>query len=287
MSQSQQTEQILDPDFMRKLDQLDLVSRKIFAGKMRGERRSKRRGQSVEFADYRNYVSGDDLRHIDWNIYGRLDQLFLKLFLEEEDLRVYLVVDASASMRFGDPSKLLFAKRVAAALGYIALANNDRIVLEAIAGEHEADLGGVRGRRNMFKVIDYLQNLTAAGAGDLEQACRRIALRHQTPGVVILISDLLDKKGYQQAIRYLLGRRMEIYVLHVLAAEEVEPPLTGDLRLIDSEDGEAAEITISRPLLERYRATVTAFREEVRRFCSARGATYLFMDNRRSPISRR
>jgi uncharacterized protein (DUF58 family) len=280
MSQSGEQEELLDPDFIRKLDQLDIVSRKVFAGKMRGERRSKRRGQSVEFADYRNYVVGDDLRHIDWNIYGRLERLFLKLFLEEEDLRVYLVLDGSASMAAGDPPKLLLAKRIAAALAYVALANHDRVVLEAFAGRGGADLGGVRGRRNMFKVIDYLHGLQPADAGSLQQACRSFALRHRAPGVAVVVSDFLDKHGYAQALRYLLGRRMEVYVIHVLAVEEVEPDLAGDLRLLDVEDGETVELTISAPLLARYRQTVAAFREEIRRFCAGRGITYLFADNR-------
>src|SRR5579862_572460 len=124
---------LLSPEFMARLDQLDLVSRKLLAGKLKGERRSKRRGQSVEFADYRNYVVGDDLRHIDWNVYGRLDRLFLKLFLEEEDLHFYTLLDTSLSMEFGDPTKLHYGKQVAAALSFIGLVNHDRVVLDTFS----------------------------------------------------------------------------------------------------------------------------------------------------------
>src|SRR5882762_10784720 len=126
-----ETPPLLEPQFLARLEQLELVSRKIFMGRMKGERRSKRKGQSVEFADYRNYVVGDDLRHLDWNLYARLDRLFLRLFLEEEDLHVYLLIDNSLSMDFGTPSKLHLAKQIAAALGFVGLTNLDRVVVEA------------------------------------------------------------------------------------------------------------------------------------------------------------
>jgi uncharacterized protein (DUF58 family) len=183
-------------------------------------------------------------------------------------------------MGAGEPSKLRFAKRAAAALAYVALVNNDRVVIETIAGEPEGRLGGVRGRSNVRRVIETLGAVSAAGAGSLPAACRSVALRHRLPGVAVLISDLLDKGGCQQAIRYLLGRRMEVFVIHVLAVEEIEPTVAGDLRLVDVEDGETVEVTVSRPLLDRYRATVAAFREEVGRFCAARGVPYRFADNR-------
>src|ERR1700722_18722633 len=125
--------QLLDPTFMARLDQLDVMSRKLLAGKMKGERRSKRRGQSVEFADYRNYDIGADLGFIDWNIYARLDRLFLKLFLEEEDLSLYVLVDVSKSCDFGETNKAFYLKKVAAALGYIGLVNYNRVHISAMA----------------------------------------------------------------------------------------------------------------------------------------------------------
>src|SRR6476646_583744 len=140
---------LLDPQFMARLDQLDLVSRKLLAGKMKGERRSKRRGQSVEFADYRNYVVGDDLRFIDWNIYARLDKLFLKLFLEEEDLSLYVLMDVSKSCDYGTPNKALYMKKVAAALGYIGLVNYNRVSMVAMADGVIAETGAMRGRRRV------------------------------------------------------------------------------------------------------------------------------------------
>src|SRR5881227_3854555 len=154
---------LLDPQFLAQLEQLELVSRKIFMGRMKGERRSKRKGQSVEFADYRNYVVGDDLRFLDWNLYARLDRLFLRLFMEEEDLHVYLLVDNSLSMSFGSPTKLHYAKQVAAALGFIGLVNLDRVVVEAFNNRLTQTMPAARGRRSLWRLLDFLGKVEAAG----------------------------------------------------------------------------------------------------------------------------
>jgi uncharacterized protein (DUF58 family) len=267
---------LLDPDFLRKLEQLELVSRRIFVGRMKGERKSKRRGSSVEFAEHRNYASGDDLRHIDWNVYGRLDKLFLKLFLEEEDLHVYTLLDTSLSMDFGNPTKLRYGKQVAAALAFIGLVNHDRILLNTFSAQLDAGLRGVRGRSQMYRIIGYLEQLEPTGRSDLTAAAREFAIRNPGKGVVVVISDFLDKRGYQDSLRYLLARNMDIYVVHVLAQEEVEPDLVGDLRLVDSEDDEIAEITISAPLLKRYKDNLNAFVGGLKEWCTQRGITYIF-----------
>ena len=164
---------------MARLDQLDIVSRKILAGKMKGERRSKRRGQSVEFADFRNYVVGDDLRFIDWNIYARLDKLFLKLFLEEEDLALYVLVDMSKSMDWGDPNKALYAKQVAAALAYIGLVNYNRVNVVAMAENIVAETGAMRGRRRVSQMIDFVTKLEPTGASHFAHLHFEIDTRRQ------------------------------------------------------------------------------------------------------------
>ena len=150
---------LLEPDFLHKLEQLELVSRRIIVGRMKGERKSRRRGSSVEFAEHRNYTVGDDLRHIDWNVYGRLDKLFLKLFLEEEDLHVYTLLDTSLSMNFGTPTKLHYGKQVAAALAFIGLVNHDRVIMDTFATKLDQGIPSVRGRSQMWRVIDYLERL--------------------------------------------------------------------------------------------------------------------------------
>src|SRR3954447_18700649 len=162
-----QSQPLLDAQFLARLEQLELVSRKIFLGLMKGERRSKRKGQSVEFADYRNYVKGDDLRFLDWNLYARLDRLFLRLFMEEEDLHFYILIDNSLSMDFGTPSKLLYAKQVAAALGFIGLVNLDRVVVEAFNDRIVQSLPPVRGRRSLWRLMDFLGGIEPAGPSDL------------------------------------------------------------------------------------------------------------------------
>ena len=177
---------LLSSEFMARLDQLDVMSRKILSGKMKGERRSKRRGQSVEFADFRNYVIGDDLRFIDWNIYARLEKLFLKLFLEEEDLAVYVLVDISRSVDYGEPNKALYIKQVAAALGYIGLVNYNRVTIAAMSDGIVAETGAMRGRRNVARMIDFVDRLEPTGASHFADACKRFALMNRQKGVLIV-----------------------------------------------------------------------------------------------------
>ncbi len=270
---------LLDPEFLNKLEQLELVSRKIFVGRMKGERKSKRRGSSVEFADHRNYAVGDDLRHIDWNVYARLDKLFLKLFLEEEDLHVYSLLDTSLSMDFGDPTKLHYGKQVAAALAFIGLVNHDRVVLETFSTGLDSGMPSVRGRSQMWRVVQYLDNLKASGESNLTKSAKAFAVKHSGKGVIVVISDFLDKRGYEEALRYLLARNMDIYVVHVLSQEEVEPELAGDLRLVDSEDEDEAEITVSAPLLRRYKQNLNHFVGGLKEWCTKRGITYIFTTN--------
>ncbi|MBV8317056.1 MAG: DUF58 domain-containing protein [Planctomycetaceae bacterium] len=270
---------LLDPEFLHKLEQLELVSRKIFVGRMKGERTSKRRGSSVEFADHRNYAVGDDLRHIDWNVYGRLDKLFLKLFLEEEDLHFYTLLDTSLSMDFGDPTKLHYGKQVAAALAFVGLVNHDRVVLDTFSTTLELGMPSVRGRSQMWRVVQFLEPLHAAGAGNLTAAAKAFAVTHAGKGIVVVISDFLDKRGYVDGLRYLLARNMDIYVVHVLCREEVEPELVGDLRLVDAEDEDVAEISVSAPLLKRYKDNLNAFIGGLKSWCTRRGITYIFTTN--------
>ena len=270
---------LLDPEFLHKLEQLELVSKKIFVGRMKGERKSKRRGSSVEFADHRNYSVGDDLRHIDWNVYARLDKLFLKLFLEEEDLHIYSLLDTSLSMDFGDPTKFHYGKQVAAALSFIGLVNHDRVILDTFSATLTQGLPNIRGRSQMWRVVQYLEQLQPSGAGNLAAAAKSFAIKHTGKGVVVVISDFLDKHGYEDALRYLVARNLDIYVIHVLSQEEVEPELVGDLRLVDAEDDDVAEISISAPLLKRYKDNLNAFVGGLKAWCAQRGITYVFTTN--------
>jgi uncharacterized protein (DUF58 family) len=274
-----QTPPLLEPQFLHRLEQLELVSKKIFLGRMKGERRSKRKGQSVEFADYRSYVKGDDLRFLDWNLFGRLNKLFIRLFMEEEDLHFYVLIDNSLSMDFGTPTKLHYAKQVAAALGFIGLVNMDRVVVEAFNDRLVQSMPAARGRRSLWRLMDFLQKIEPAGPSDMRRSLRTFSLKCSGKGIVVLLSDLMDKGGYEEALRYLIARQLDVYVIQILSQEEIEPEVVGDLKLVDVEDEDVAEITVSGPLLKRYKQNLAAFRAAIHEFCTRRGVTYLFTSN--------
>jgi uncharacterized protein (DUF58 family) len=270
---------LLPPDLMAQLERLELVTRKVFRGRMKGERRSKRKGQSVEFADFRSYVPGDDLRSLDWNLYARLDKLIVKLFLEEEDLHFFTLIDASLSMDFGTPTKLQYAKQLAAALGFVGLIRTDRVRIETL-GQSVQNRGPVlRGRRGVWRMLDYLEGIQAGESIPLAEGVRNFCVRNAGKGIVVLISDLMDKHGYESALRYLVSQRMDVYVIHVLSQEEIDPDVKGDLKLVDCEDQDIAEITVSAPLLARYKSTLNAFVAGAQEFCSRRGMNYLLANN--------
>jgi uncharacterized protein (DUF58 family) len=267
--------ELLSPEFLRRVEQLQLTARKVLMGRMRGERRSKRHGTSIEFADYRDYVRGDDLRHIDWNIYSRLDRLFLKLFVEEQELTLHLLIDASKSMALGEPDKLLYAKRVAAALGHIALVNSDRVGVCALQGGRLRTFSPTRGKARTWALLQFISEITGEGTTDLPAACKRFAIEQRQRGIVVLISDLMDPHGHEEALKWFLHRNHEVYVIHLLAETEMNPTVTGHLELVDAETGDRTEVTINRPLLRRYRQMLDALCTAARDWCSAHGMTYL------------
>jgi uncharacterized protein (DUF58 family) len=268
---------LLDPTLIAQLDHLELVVRRLFAGRTQGEKRSKRRGTGSEFADYRDYAQGDDLRHIDWNVYGRLDRLFLKLFHVEEDLRLSIYVDTSLSMAHGDPQKLAYAKKLAASMAYIALSNLDRVTIEAASSSSLDRLPPTRGKAQVWRLLDFLDELQGQGATDLHEGLRQFSLRNATPGMKVVISDFLDKKGFQGALKWLLRGGSEIVLLHLLSPQEIKPPIVGDLSLEDCEDGQVTEVSITAGLLRRYEANLKALVGGLREYSRTRGLAYFFI----------
>ena len=298
-------EDLISPALAAQLARVDLASRRVFAGRLRGERRSKKRGESVEFADHRPYTVGDDLRFIDWNIYARLDRLFLKMFLEEEDLSLHLVLDASASMDCGEPGKFAFMQRLAAALGYIGLVNYNRVTLTAIGGQTgetpvplqrsktgetlgtsfngrsgatdapAVSLRNLRGRRRVSEMGSWLCGLDPGASADFTSACKRIALSRTGKGVMVVLSDFFFKEGYEDGLRLLVGRGYDVFAVQILSPQEIDPTLGGDLRLKDVEDADSAEVTISRPLLDRYKNNLAAYCDGLRLFCARRDVMHL------------
>ena len=272
-------EALISPDLMKRLEQLQLLARRRSKSTAKGERRSGARGQSVEFADYRTYVPGDDLRRIDWNLFGRLERLFLKLYEEERELPVTIYLDSSESMSFGRVSKFDFARQVAAGVGYVALCGFDRVTVEPFPlADDQAGLVGelraVRGRRSAMRFFDNLNRLKAGGTADFNQALRLGAMKHRVQGVIVVLSDFLDPAGYEDGLKSLASRGSEVHAVQILAPEELEPSSYGDLRVIDSETGAEQEVTFGKYRLKSYRATVQNYCRRLQEYCRARGIRY-------------
>ena len=272
-------EALISPDLIKRLEQLQLLARRRSKSTAKGERRSGARGQSVEFADYRTYVPGDDLRRIDWNLFGRLERLFLKLYEEERELPVTIYLDSSESMSFGRVSKFDFARQVAAAVGYVALCGFDRITVEPFPlADDQAGLVGelraVRGRRSAMRFFDNLNRLKAGGTADFNHALRLGAMKHRAQGVIVVLSDFLDPAGYEDGLKSLASRGSEVHAVQILAPEELEPSSYGDLRVIDSETGAEQEVTFGKYRLKSYRATVQNYCRRLQEYCRARGIRY-------------
>jgi uncharacterized protein (DUF58 family) len=266
---------VFDEGFLRQLERLLLLMRSPVRGGLKGGRRSVKRGQSVEFADYRDYTLGDDLRQLDWNVYARLERLFVKLFVEEEDVTVTLLLDASASMASGRPEKLLFAKRAAAALGYIALASEDRVAISALTGRTARRRLALRGSGRVFRLLADLSAITPTeGPTDLLAAARHAAAQLHGRGVVILLSDLLDPAA-DRVIRELAATGSELIILHVLSPDELDPALEGDLRLVDRETGDRVDITADLATIDAYRERLTAWKADFADLAAKRRASYV------------
>jgi uncharacterized protein (DUF58 family) len=266
---------VFDGEFLRKLERLELTARKMFRGLLRGEHATPRRGRGLEFSDFRHYRPGDDFRHIDWNIYSRLDQLFLKLHASEEDLTLHLVVDASASMGFGAPSKFDHARKLAAALACIALHNLDRVGVGAFAASLGASLPPVKAGHHMARLLEFLGDLRCTGESRFGAALREFTARTRNPGLAILISDLLGPEDVEDGIEALLYSGHEVAVIQVLAEAEIDPPLDGALRLVDAETGREVEVTVDRELRRLYRLQLDRRLQRIESFCRRRGVEYL------------
>ncbi len=266
---------LLEPGFLRRLDTMTLRSRRLFHGMLRGERRSRSLGRGVEFADYRSYQSGDDYRYIDWNIYSRLDRLFIKLFSEEEDINVHLFVDTSRSMAWGDPSKLDYAARVAAALGYIGLRHSDRVGVVAFADRPSRVVPPHRGRGQVLRLFEALGELEGRGTSDLRTAMWEYVHKTHRRGLLVLISDLLFPNGFEEGLKLARYHRFDPFVIHVLSDDEIAPQAAGDLSLIDIETQAKVDVSIDGPSLEAYARARDAYFAEIEQFCVRHQIDYL------------
>ena len=265
---------LFDEAFLKKLEYLYIVSKKVFAGKLRADRRGHRIGSGIEFADHRDYAAGDDFRYIDWNIYGRMDKLLLRLFEEEEDLSIYFLLDCSRSMLIGDPPKLHYAMKLAAALAYVGLANLDRVSIVPFADDLRERLPSARGKGRIFKVFDFLRSVEPGGVTRLGPCMQKFVHQNKRRGMAVLISDFYDPAGYEDGINVLRYNRYEPFVVQVFDQKEADPPLAGDLTLVDCETGELREVTISARLLEEYKAEHERYCKELEQFCTAHAVPF-------------
>jgi len=271
---SRSGQELLSAEFLSQLERFALISRRAFRGRVKGERRSPRKGSSVEFSDYRPYGAGDDIRYVDWNIYGRLDRLYLKLFVDEEDLCLTMLLDASASMEFGEPPKLDYAVRLAAALGFVGLVNLERVGVGVLRERMTEGWTPARGRNQVLPLMEFLSSLRPAGSMSLGEGLAQYALRAREAGVAVVISDLMDPAGYERGLKALLERRFDVHVIHVLSPDEMNPSFGGDLRLVDAETGEMRDLTLDGEAQRIYRQRLREFLERAEQFCRSKEISY-------------
>jgi uncharacterized protein (DUF58 family) len=271
-----------DEQFLKKLEYLYVVAKKVFVGRIRAERRSRKTGSGVEFADHRNYAAGDDLRYLDWSVYGRLDKLLLRMFEEEEDLHIYLLIDSSASMRAN--GKLDYAERICAALAYIGLAKLDRVSIIPIRsdGDDAPPLGErlppMRGKANIFKVFHFLSALAPQGKTRLSRALESFVHQTKRRGLAVVVSDFYDPEGYEEGLNLLRNHRFEPTVLQLWSRAEARPTARGDLEIVDVETGASREVTVSERQLAAFARAHEAYCAALESFCATRAIPYYRAD---------
>ena len=259
---------LFDSDFLRRLEYLSLVSRRVFRGKLLAQRRTKQLGGGIEFADHREYSRGDDLRYLDWNIYARFGDVLLKRFQEEEVLHVYILLDVSRSMSSDSTEKFDYARRLAAALAYIALADMDRVSILAYADDVKDVLPLTRGKDRILTVLRFLENLQPSGeATRLKPIANSLAQRAQRAGLAVIISDLYDQQGFREGVDLLRYRRFEPHLIQLHTLEEAHPTWLGDIELRDVETGELRKLTITERKLKEYQRVFAEFLQSIETYC--------------------
>lgn len=274
---------LFDPATLRKLEQLALVATQVRAGVLKGERRSKKRGTSIEFADYRDYTKGDDLRRVDWNIYARLERPFIKLLEEEEDLSAHFIIDCSASMKWPeqgnfDQIKYVWALRVLVGLAYISLVSGDVVSVTGVREGNNLTWGPHRGRAYLIPMLKEMEKFQPQGRVDLNDKLREYAMRTRRAGMCFVFSDMLNETGYREGLNALQGRGFEVTLIHVLSKDEIDPQISGDLKLVDVETGKTQDVSLDDEMIALYKKRFLAWTEEIGTFCMKRGIHYVQLD---------
>jgi uncharacterized protein (DUF58 family) len=273
-------EDLFDDEFQRKLEYLALVSRRVFSGRLRAERRTKKSGSGVEFADHRDYQPGDDFRTLDWNVYQRFGRLLVRLYEEEEDLAIYLILDTSGSMAFESQrgaraTKLAYAKKVVAALAYVGLANLDRVSIVTTSDRVLERMPETRGKARIFKTFRFLNTVSAEGTTHLGDAMKTFVAQHKRRGLAVLVSDLYDPQGFERGINVLRYSKFDAFVVHVVDPAEARPKLQGDVLVYDCETGDEREVTVTAKVLDRFGVAYGEYLAGIERFCSSRQVPYV------------
>lgn len=276
--QDDRNDPLFGDDFMHTLEYLHIIARKILSGQMKAERRSRQKGVSVEFADHRPYAPGDDFRFIDWNIFFRTEHLFLKLFEEEEDLYIYLLLDCSNSSDFGMPYKFHYLRRLAAAIGYLGLAGMDRVYIvpfNSSLPNKASEMIQLRGKGKVFRMLNFLEQLQPSGETNLEACMKSFAASKRKRGLAIVLSDLFNDSGAIAALNALRYQKFEVFVVQCVSPQEAEPDLHGDLRLLDAETDRFREVTLTDALLKKYKAVFSNYCSEIESFCRNKEIGYV------------
>ena len=263
-----------DDEFLKKLEYLYIVSKKIVAGRNQAERKTRIVGSGIEFADHRSYSPGDDFRGLDWKVYARTEKLFLRLFEEEEDLYIYFLLDCSRSMQLGEPNKWDYAKRVAAALGYIGLSNLDRVSIIPFSSKLDGRLPPSRGKAQIFKIFDFLRNLEAGEHTSLEDAFQTFVTQNKRRGMAVVLSDFYDPRGFEEGLNKLRYYKFEPIVIHIYDERELNPTVQGELQLVDVETGDQREITLTPDVVKEYRQAFQEFSQELEDYCTKKQVLY-------------
>jgi uncharacterized protein (DUF58 family) len=265
-----------EDDFLKKLEFLHVVSKRAFAGQNRADRLARKRGRGLEFADHRGYSAGDDFRHIDWKAYQRLNRLLLRLFDEEQDLPIYLFVDASKSMQ--EPAKFDQARRIAAALCYIGLAHLDRVVILPFVDGLEGESTPGRGKGRIFRVFEALEKMEANGPTSLKETFKEFASRSRRQGLAVVISDFLDPQGFEGGMKILCSLGHDVFAVHIASHTDRDPGALGEVRFVDAETGELRDLEVTPALARAYARAWTQHAEALERFCARYNLGYVRAD---------
>ena len=271
---------LFDEAFLKKIEYLYVMSKKVFTGKLRAERKTKKVASGMEFADHRNYVPGDDFRALDWRLYARTEKLLVRLFEEKEDLAIYFLVDCSGSMHFNNDAKLNYAKRMAAALGFVGLCNQDRVSFLSFNSNVTDRLPLMSGRGQIYKIFQFLEKIESGGNTSLEDAFKSFSGQNKRRGVAVVLSDFYNPEGYEKALNFLHYQQFETYVVHIMDETEFDPGVHGDVSLVDSETGERLDLTMTPRLLSKYKAAFDALCLKMESYCVSRNMLYF-----RTPVS--